>query len=223
MNYWTCTAPSDLVSECISTKESITWITHSLTFEQNIQEWDTTIPQCSAGSWMLPRHVPPTWTLLETRCTHSCHWYSLMAAAPFSRTIMHPATLQKLIKNGLSNMKNSILQVSAWSTICRMSHPWRPHLTYSDLKDLMLTSWCQLPEDTFRGLWSPCHRHVSAVRHKEDLHNITYLLVFSLKMLYFWSQIKLRWKIWYPNYQCGAEILQVNRKGEVIHLFLEVS
>ncbi|KAF7641348.1 hypothetical protein LDENG_00283840, partial [Lucifuga dentata] len=31
-----------------------------------------------------------------------------------------------------------------------------PTSNFQDLKDLLLMPWCQIPQDTFRGLWSPC-------------------------------------------------------------------
>lgn len=79
--------------------------------------------------------------------------FCLMSMAS-SSTMLCPARLLDLFRNGLSNMANScwhgsqISQISTWRR--NNSNPWWCHL--QDLKDFQLTSWCQIPLNTFRGL-----------------------------------------------------------------------
>jgi len=75
-----------------------------------------------------------------------------------------PATMHTLLKNGLRNMMKSsrccpgfqVPQISIWLRICGMC--WTNHSSpihgsnIQDLKDLLLKSSCQIPQDTFRGL-----------------------------------------------------------------------
>ncbi|KAK3544994.1 hypothetical protein QTP86_031024 [Hemibagrus guttatus] len=52
-----------------------------------------------------------------------------------------------------------------------------PH-NLQDLKDLLLTSWCQIPQHTFRDLVDSMPRRVRAVvQQKGDRHNIRKVVI----------------------------------------------
>ncbi|XP_051783153.1 NEDD4-binding protein 2-like 1 isoform X1 [Erpetoichthys calabaricus] len=70
-------------------------------------------------------------------------------------------------------MKPYVRMISIQSRICGIcwknkSHPWTPHLAdVQDLKDVLLTSWWQIPLDTFRSLAESVHQWVRAVLSKQ--------------------------------------------------------
>ena len=84
--------------------------------------------------------------------------------------------LQKLFRNGLRSMTE--FKVLTWPPnspdLNPIEHLWdvlkkqvrsmeAPPRNLQDLKDLLLTSWCQRPQDTFRGLVESTPRRVRAV------------------------------------------------------------
>ncbi len=87
-------------------------------------------------------------------------WCFLMTVPSFSR-IMHPATLQKLFRNGLRDMVKSsrcclglqIPQISSWTNPIQSMEALSRNL--QDLQDLLLMSWCQRPQHRFRCLVEP--------------------------------------------------------------------
>lgn len=95
----------------------------------------------------------------KPQCEPSSHFFMAtifpkMAVYIFRR--MSPATLQTLFRNssrcwfGLHTLL--ILIRPRVCGICwkNNSDPWRSHNLH--YKDLLLTSWCKIPEGTFRGL-----------------------------------------------------------------------
>lgn len=76
-----------------------------------------------------------------------CHW-------PFSR-IMHPVTQQKLFMNGFRNMRKTSrcspdLNFNWASVGCAGKTSLIHGASTCNLQDLLLTSWCQTMDDTFR-------------------------------------------------------------------------
>ncbi|KAK3520359.1 hypothetical protein QTP70_023838 [Hemibagrus guttatus] len=121
-------------------------------------------PGCSLGRRQAGRG--------STMYTLSWKRYSLMAVVSSSR-IMGRATKQKWFRNGL--MSTAMSLVLTWPPnspdLNTIDHLWDvldkqirsmevPPRNLQDLKDLLLTSWCQIPEHTFRDLVESMPRRV---------------------------------------------------------------
>ena len=119
-------------------------------------------PGSSEVMWMFTRVTYLKWyvSVLQTKLhPFMATGISRMAVPSFSR-IMRPVTLQR--------------NVQECSVLDPINHLWDvPHLQFpsmeapprnlQDLKDLLLTSWCQIPQDTFRGLVEFMPRRLRAV------------------------------------------------------------
>uniref|UniRef100_A0A0E9WSK0 Tc1-like transposase DDE domain-containing protein n=1 Tax=Anguilla anguilla TaxID=7936 RepID=A0A0E9WSK0_ANGAN len=99
-----------------------------------------------------------------------------MAVASFSR-VMRPATPAKIVQEWFEEHDREF-KVLPWPPnspdLNPIEHLWdvlekqvrsmeAPPHNLQDLNDLLLTSWCQIPEDTFRGLVESMPRWVRAV------------------------------------------------------------
>lgn len=121
--------------------------------------------------------------------TPSWQQYSLMVLASFSR-IMHPTAMQKLFRNGLTNMTKSsrhslglqMIQISNRLTICGMC--WKNNIHEDPTSQLTGPTWSagkvlgpdqMTPSEVF---WSPCTNGSELFWwHKVDLHIIEHVVL----------------------------------------------
>lgn len=119
--------------------------------------------QCSA---VKPRVLTFMWMQLEMQHPHTiadqAHLLmvtTFLDSGDLRRRTIYPATPQKMLRNGLMNMKKcsrhqpglNMYRISIWSGICetcsKRSDPWRSHLpTHWTWR----MPWCQTPQDTQR-------------------------------------------------------------------------
>ncbi|KAK3515696.1 hypothetical protein QTP70_028535 [Hemibagrus guttatus] len=94
---------------------------------------------------------------------------SISKTAALLQKTMHRATKQKWFRNGSTTSLRcglglQIPQISIQSSICGMCWTNKSDpCNFENLKDLLLKSWCQIPQHTFRDLVESMPRRVRAV------------------------------------------------------------
>ena len=101
------------------------------------------------------------------------HSFVAMTTVPFFSWIIHPDTQQKLFRNGLKNMTMcsryclGLKFPRSQSNWTSMGCAGTPNLIHGgrilQLAGLLLMSWCQIPQDTSRGLVESMPQCIRAV------------------------------------------------------------
>ena len=126
--------------------------------------------QCIAACWPLSNATISMWT------SELNHWAMEEGVLVWCITFLHPATLQKLTGTvrgtwqrvqGVALASKFHTTQSNWASVGCVGKQVKsikipPH-NLQGLRDLLLTSWYQIPEDTFRDLLESRHWWVKAV------------------------------------------------------------